>query len=286
MATKIAKLQPQAGTVHWLNECIERGKTETFSEVTTLTPGLAGELLRRNPDNRGIRPIKAGQFASDIRGGRWVFNGEPIIISREGLLNDGQHRAHAVVEANQSIDTVIVFGIDRHTRTTVDQGSARTAGDYMAMDGVQNANVQASIARQLVAYERADGKSVSGAGNVTNAEVVTRAASDETVARAAHFAASRAKQTKPFAAPAIMGLAYYLFAEINKVEADQYMTQVCAGEGLARKDPAYTVRERLLTMGYSRNDKLHVIFRGWNAFRQNRQIDHTKIIGPNLPALI
>lgn len=58
------------------------------------------------------------------------------------------------------------------------------------------------------------------------------------------------------------------------------------GEGLAKRDPAYTVRERLVTLGKSRGDKTHVIFRGWNAFRQNQKLTIVKIVGTNLPALI
>ena len=59
-----------AGTVHWFNECVERGKGEVFSEVTTVTPGLASVLLDKNPDNRNIRAVKVEQFAADMRASR------------------------------------------------------------------------------------------------------------------------------------------------------------------------------------------------------------------------
>ena len=67
--------QPAHGTIHWLNACIEKGKSSVFSEVVTLNPGIAAELLRRNEMNRSVRSVKSAQYAADIRSGRLVFNG-------------------------------------------------------------------------------------------------------------------------------------------------------------------------------------------------------------------
>lgn len=291
MATvaKIApKAQPIAGTINWLDDCIERGKGGVFSELTTLTPGLAAELLRRNPDNRFIRQTKAAQYACDIRTGRWVFNGEPIIIADTGELNDGQHRASAVVEANISIPALLVFGLPRETRTTLDQGAARNAGDYLSMDNVPNPTVQASIARLVIAWECAEGQTLSANKYVTNAEVLARVKADDMIAESAHFAAGNAKNTRAFCAPAVIGLCHYIFSDINPSQANEYMHQVCRGEGLKARDPAYTVRDRLISLGNkSRDQRTHIIIRGWNAYRQGRSLALAKIVGKdNLPALV
>src|SRR6185369_3431611 len=77
----------------------------------------------------------------EIKGGRWTLNGEPIIVSDTGELNDGQHRCRAVIDANTPIDVVLIVGIKRDTRITLDQGKVRTAGDFLSMEGNINANV-------------------------------------------------------------------------------------------------------------------------------------------------
>jgi hypothetical protein len=287
--TPKAQKRPEAGTVHWLNECVERGRREIFSQVITLTPGLAGELLRRNPDNRHIRRTKLAQMMADIRAGRWALNGEAIIISKCGLVNGGQHRCQAVIETNTPIQLLLTFGVERDTRTTLDQGAGRTASDYLSMEGVPNATTQASIARQLVAYNRSNGTSLSGSGDVTNAEVLDYVYSDPKIGEAAHFAATHAKAARHHAPPAVIGLCYYLFADINELEAKEYLTQVCTGENIGRRHPAYTVRERLLSLeSNSRDARTHIVIRGWNAFRQGRPLSIAKIMGgaSNLPALI
>lgn len=280
--------KPPAGTVQWLNDCIERSKTDgLFSEVVTLTLGLAGELLRRNPDNRHIRKTKVAQFTRDILADRFALNGEAIKITTDGLLNDGQHRATAVIEANKPLVTLFTFGVERETRTTLDQGAARGAGDYLSMDGVQNATTQASITRQLLSYERTGGKSLSDATYVTNAEVLERVERDPKIAESAHFATVHAKAARHHVAPAIVGLCHYVLTDISAIEAGEYLVQVCTGEGLSRRDPAYAVRDRLLTLGKSRQQKVHAIFRGWNAYRQGKPLSIVKVMDESvLPAVI
>lgn len=278
----------EAGTVHWFNECVERGKRERFSEEVIMTPGLANVILGKNPDNRNLSATKLTQFAADMRAGRWRgLNGETIQIAKTGELNNGQHRLTALIDANVSLPLILFFGLEREDRLTVDQGGARTAGHYLTMTGAENAIIKASITRQLIAYERSKGQSLGGACYVTNGEVMERVANDPHIGAAAHFAAAHAKAAKRYAAPAIIGFCYYVLTDISSVEADEYMRQVCDGEGLKKKDPAYTVRDRMLALGKSRNDKVHVIFRGWNAYRQRRPLSIAKIlVSSGLPALV
>ncbi len=281
----VQDIAPQHGTVNWLRKCVERGQRETFSEMVTLSPGLAGELLRVNPDNRFLRKAKLDQYIADIKGGRWVFNGEPIIISKDGLLNDGQHRCNAIVEANLSVPVLMVFGVERNTRNTVDQGAARSAGDYLGMDGIKHATIVASAGRLVLAYEAANGTTPGDGSRVSNGEIIARFAHDAAMAKAATFADTVHRYARRHAAPSIMAFCYYMLLEIDEQDATDYMRQVCVGEGIKKSDPAFAVREGLLRERISRNDKIHLIFRGWNAYRQGRKLDLAKVSG-NLPALI
>lgn len=287
MVTPIkATKKPDAGTVHWLNQCITRGQSEVFSEAVTVTPGLAGIILAKNDHNRNIRPSKLAQFASDMRKSRWAFNGEPIIIARTGELNDGQHRLSALIDANVTLPLVVVFGVERDTRTTVDQGAARRASDYLQMEGEKNASTLAGLVRLSIAYERSGYDSIGNSNLVTNAEVLARARTDNLAREAAEFAQSVAYSASAFASPAVVGFCYYTFATENPIEAKDYMTQVCGGEGLKRSDPAYAVRERLLNLGQrNREMRTEIIFRGWNAYRRGGTLTIAKVLG-SLPALV
>lgn len=292
MAATVAQIEaisakkPDAGTRQWLDQCIERSQRSVLSETVTMTPGLAQIILAKNDHNRNIRPAKLAQFAADMRKGRWAFNGEPIIVAKTGELNDGQHRLSALIDANITIPMVVVFGVERDTRTTVDQGAARKASDYLHMESEKNASTLAGLVRLTIAYERSGYSSFEQSNYVTNAEVLTRARADELAKEAAEFAQNVARVASAFASPAVVGFCYYTFATENPIEAKDYMTQVCGGEGLRRSDPAYAVRERLLNLGQrNREMRAEIIFRGWVAYRRGGTLTIAKVLG-TLPELV
>ena len=283
MATQL--FQPAVGSAAWFHSCVDRSKDGIVTERVVMTPALAAEMLRNNDNNRFLRPAKMAQITADIRAGRWVFNGEPIIISKEGKLNDGQHRSAGVVETNIPIEVLLVFGLERESRTTIDQGAARTAGDYLEMDGVENATTVGSIAHLLISYQLAEGKSLGDASRVSNGEVMARAVSDTRIAAAATFASSMHRYSKKFAAPSLVGFCHVLMSRINPTAADTFLRQVLVGENIKKSDPAFAVREGLFRERVTRGEKAHLIFRGWNAYRQGRKLDLAKVTG-QLPALI
>lgn len=286
MADAVTKLfKPEAGTVHWLNECIKRSQGEAFSEVVTISPALAAIVLSKNDHNRTLRKTKLAQLVADMRHGRWAFNGEPIIIAKTGELNDGQHRLHALVEANVTHPFMVVFGVERDTRVTVDQGVNRSAGDYLHMDGVPNAAALAGLIRLVIGYELSAYESIMDAGRVTNAQVLARAENDALATEAAEFALAAYNASRHLAPPSVIGFCYYTFAVDAKPEAKDYMQQVCIGENLKRLDPAYAVRERLISLGQkSREKRTEIIFRGWCAYREKRQLNTVPVLG-KLPEL-
>lgn len=287
MAT-LAKLPSttQAGTVHWFNECVDRGRGGVFSETIRVTPGLAAELLRRNDNNRSIRAAKAQQYANDMRAGKWTFNGEPIIISDSGELNDGQHRMQAVIDANTMIEMLFVFGVPRSSRETVDQGAARGASDYLGMGGVTNAATAATIARLVIAYEASGGQNIDNR-LVTNAQVVERVRNDPQIAESAHYAVTTGRQANQYVAGTVIGFCHYLFTGIDSNDAEEFLGQVCTGTGLKPGSAALAVRERLLSTGKSRQPKVAILFRGWNFFRRNMKVRQTSLPATMpFPALI
>jgi hypothetical protein len=271
MASKVTKLptKPVAGTVHWLNECIERGKREPFAEVITLSPALAHIILANNPDNRNIRPVKVRHFASDMRAGRWPLNGETIIIADSGELNDGQHRLAGLIDANVTVPATLFFGAKRETRTTVDQGSARGAGAYLRMEGVPYAETAAGVARMILAYEDGNGATLATGNKFTAASIVDRAKRDAGVQEAINATAAFAHDGQPYGLPhSIVAFGYYVFAREDEHSALDFMKQVVLGENLRAGLPAYVLRSKLLNNRYTRDEKVELLFRAWNFARR------------------
>jgi hypothetical protein len=123
---------------------VERGKSAIFMVQVNVGPSLAALLLARNLANRimvtkgAVRCVAS--YAAAMKRGEWVLNGETLVLSSTGELNDGQHRLHAIIKAGVPAPMLIVFGIERETRHTVDQGVGRTPGHILSMYGEKNTN--------------------------------------------------------------------------------------------------------------------------------------------------
>ncbi len=268
MATQL--FQPPYGSPAWLQSTIEEAKVEPLMKVVDMTPALAKALLDCNFSNRSVRVTKQAQYSADMAAGRWTLNGEPIIVSKDGKLNDGQHRCLAAIDANASVPVVIMFGIDRETRLTVDQGGARSAGDFLGMEGVDNAPMVAAIARMAIAYERVGGIGLANANRVTSAEVRQRVAIDDKLQEAARFGNTNGRYSRQFAAGSVVGFAYYMLSRVNREQAIDFLERVCRGDRLAPSSPAHTLREKLLSAGSTPRDrKIAMIMKAWNFQRRN-----------------
>jgi hypothetical protein len=127
----------------WLTNNIARASvTGPFADFFTISLPMARALLRRNSTNRAIVATGVKQWSAALRKGDWQVNGEPIIVSDTGELNDGQHRLTAVVLTGIPMPTLIVFGVARDSRKTVDGGHKRTAGHVLGMLGVTHMNLR------------------------------------------------------------------------------------------------------------------------------------------------
>jgi hypothetical protein len=105
------------------------------AEITDVSPIIAGEILAGNTENRNLRPVYVKQLAEAMERGEWVLNGEPVQISKDGLLLNGQHRLKAVVESGVTVQMVVIRGLSVSARRTMDMGTRRNLSDVLALHG-------------------------------------------------------------------------------------------------------------------------------------------------------
>lgn len=251
----------------WLQNRVERAAHEgSFTETINLTPVIAELLLERNESNRNVRHRAVDTYATDIEAGNWCFNGEAIKVSVEGLLNDGQHRCHAVIKAARSIRTNITFGLERDSRMTVDQGAVRTAGNYLSMAGHESGNQLAAVASLMWQYENL--------GAIDNKRPPTKTQINQTVEDHPGFADSIKaipSGARVGRSRSVLAFCHYIIARRSKLHADSFFLRLVLGDGLSRRDPIYHCRERLLAPSKMRaEEKVEIILRTWNAHRRGQ----------------
>lgn len=92
---------------------------------TRITPEIATEWLKANMRNRALSRTYLDTLKADMRAGRFVFNGDPVVWSWHEVLGwvlaSGQHRLIASVETWCAFDAPVVF-VDHNARKHVGTG--------------------------------------------------------------------------------------------------------------------------------------------------------------------
>jgi hypothetical protein len=246
-----------------------------------VTPQQAKKWLASNAeDNRHRRPRKIAAFARDMIAGKWQITGDTVKITGDGVLIDGQHRLQAVVDAQVSVYMVVAFDVPHGAMAVIDTGTARTFADNLRGTTIAHRMECAAVVRRVAIWDRGNRMGKGVYDTPTHAELLARFNddSDSYVTAAARGAdVNRAGLASAGAA----GTAFYLFARIDKEQANQYFDHLVTGANLPAKHPILTVRNRLNRAAKRREDRLQspeqlaLLIRGWNAFREDRELDRT-----------
>lgn len=115
-----------------------------------ITPEKAESWLQTMIENRPIKKQNLRFLTSQIREGKWIDTGVPIVFVGENLI-DGQHRLRAVLEAKKSIYNAVV----RHPKdkqnvfTVIDTGAKRSAADVLHIAGYASSKLLAETLKSL-----------------------------------------------------------------------------------------------------------------------------------------
>lgn len=266
----------------WIDRNVRSAEENPVSFPVELTPELAAALLERNENNRNFTESRVQNLVTDILSGRWQFNGEPLIVSRDGLLNDGQHRCRAVVESGRSIRTMISFGFDRESRMTLDQGAVRTAGNYLSMEGLPSGNHMAAVAGLIWMYLEHGRIGSSGNERPTKSQILHIAQSYGDI----HDSLLAAGKTNGVMSKSMLAFCHWVFSRKSHPNVVKYfIDKLIDGTELPPKSPILYARNRLGKDRLTSNEKLHLVFRAWNAYRRGDKVTSLPINPGKLPKL-
>jgi hypothetical protein len=249
-----------------------------FSGMKTMLidAAAAQRLLATNTGNRRINARRVANFARQMKSGHFENTGEPIIISSEGILNDGQHRLLSVIEAGVSIEMDIRFGIPRKAFVKTDTGAARGAADVLSIRQIPNAAQLATTIRLLLAYER--GLPEHLRDPITNDEInrgfdrwpdIVDAASKIHVNRFP----PQIRSTPLYATT-------FLAMRAPKAQMiDEWLNILATGLDTQRENPAYQLREKLVRGVGAELDsrerqllRFALMIKSWNLFRSSETV--------------
>lgn len=289
--TEAAMNRSKKDALEWFSIQVARGKL-AFSKndlhfVTAfLDPPLAEILLERNPMNRYLQSRNLAGLKSELTEGRMTLNGESIIISPDGELNDGQHRCHAVFDTKLSYKTAMVFGASRDSRNTTDGGVPRTPKQLGAMNNVQHPSTMGAASKLLLEYRKKNRVCDNSNSPVTRTNIIGECIRNEKLGESVRFVESTIKL---IGNKSLLSFCHYIFAEVSsKEDADFFMMRLDKGTNLKDGSSILYCRNALTThkKRYPGNRaKAELIFKCWNAHRIGNDILRLSITGDELPEL-
>ena len=204
---------------------------------------VAEALLELNTGNRRVNRRKVEQLIRQMQSGEFENTGEPIIVSAEGVINNGQHRLIALAESDAVLDMDVRFGIPRKAFSKTDTGTSRSGADVLTIKGVGSGSQVASAVRLIILYRRGLPESIREF--VSNDEVAQAydqwSDIEEVVSRVNSHAFPKAVKSTPLYATAFMAS-----RTSSKGKLDSWLDAVATGLEVSRDNPAYQLRERLM----------------------------------------
>jgi hypothetical protein len=268
----------------WFAERCERGQEGAFSEVVEMTPDLARRLLETNDGNRPLKQSLVDRIEHDIRSDQFRLNGEPIIVSVDGHLNDGQHRLLAIIAADKTVKVFVAFGVARDSRFTVDMGDVRTTSNLLSMQSVARPSPAAIVAKNLFAFRNAvshaQQKQGIGKQDIVGEFNRQRAAIEAAIER---FSKDRFVRATHCLASAAAAYVIISNASVRAVDREAFFTKFVVGANLDPDSPILHLRGKLL----ERQDyddrrteaRLELILRYWNAWAANAPVSTVRMQG-------
>jgi len=132
------------------------------TQIVTITPEWAQEILKQNVHNRHIRIGLVDKYAHAIQANQFPLTHQGIAIGSNGVLLDGQHRLLAIIKTGIPLETLLCTNCDPATFTVLDTGSVRKSSDVLRIEHVPNASTAAAAIRMYIMYHEAFDKIWNG----------------------------------------------------------------------------------------------------------------------------
>lgn len=252
------------------------------TEVVTVTPERAQQLLEQNKNNRRVSAKNLEKVEAIMSRGEWRLNGEAIKISTNGRILDGQHRLMASVNTGTTFQTLIVYGLTDETQETMDSGKSRTLSDILSLRGYKSTHSLAAIVTAIIRSEiygiKAAVSSGTAARPVTNQQAIRRIETEPTVVDLFNHVNG---VTRVGLQGKIAGMLYYKFSEIDSDDAQFFFERLASGAGLERNHPILVLRALLLRIKAEKGAAnstyvTAVTIKAWNKFRAGEECGQLK----------
>jgi hypothetical protein len=255
---------------------------KVYSKSMTVTAKDAVLWLdTKNAHNRPISESTVERYTQEIRAGRWKFNGQAIIFGKSGNLLNGQHRLKAIIAANKSIETLVVWGVDDDAFDTIDDGNKRSLADVLAVKAEYKPALLAAGVRFLWIYSTGQ----VATKDLRRGTIATKPLLEKTLDKhpglrqSTKYYSMLKSRPGGMLIPAGMAIGlHYLFSLVDEKKADEFFGTLQSGIGLHEAHPILALRARLIagkkesSSNITNSAMYFYTVTTWNAFVQDQPL--------------
>lgn len=258
------------------------------TEIMNVTPSQAGELLKKNTSNRKMSDKVVKKYIKEMKEGKWKFTGDPIRISKDNILLDGQHRLTAIKESGITVQCLLMTGLDSDIFDVLDTGKSRNASDVLSINNIKYPTVSSSIARFILAYNSGlyTTQQMVNSTSASNADILKFVNQNgEALADATEYSVSKCQKFK-LISHSIFGGLFFIFNALHEKTAFEFFEQFSTGLNLEAKSPILHLREKLIRDSANKSklpakEKVALVIKAWNLFRKEKSVQRL-VSSPNL----
>jgi len=219
---------------------------EPADGLFVLTPEVATLWLehRWQGNYRKLDQRHIARLVRDIASGAYEVTNESLGFSWDGLLIDGQHRLHAIVEAGKAVLMRIVTNLDPDCVKNIDGGKSRNTTDLLRARGVKYASLSGSVARNLMLRELGVRST-----RISPAQIWNWIDGNNELLRACGHGTSLYNQSDlQIIRPLTLAMLSYLAIPKLHSEShlDAFIVPIVTGSGLTKGSPQHVLRRRQL----------------------------------------
>ena len=251
-----------------------------------ITPEIAEKYLGHNYEKqRLLQQPEVRKMARDMAEGRWNERiVEPIKITTDGKLLDGQHRLQAIIASGKSIWMYVQTDLLEGDFEYIDLGRKRIAADFV---GGKNRTTLASIAKLAYCTLQGDApltSTLKGYLSVSPKEspsttCIVNESKDPRVAKATTYARS-IRTTMRCGSPTIYGYVAWLVEWLSECgvtsesKMGEYVQDICSVMPTQSTSViiAYVKNKTLMGKSFTNEELLTVFLYGYDCFINNKPI--------------
>ncbi|MFJ5687702.1 hypothetical protein [Streptomyces sp. NPDC093099] len=252
----------------------EEPNEELVSRIIKVTPELAEIYLSKATVNRRLNAGQVRTLMETIIRGEWKLTHQGIAFDSNGTLLDGQHRLHAIIEANTPVEMVVFEGLSKDVFSVLDTGKRRSAADTLFSTGEKYLSQLSSTIRHVILFNTMPNLPWRGAqARVSNDQILAAYNEDPDRYRES-VSIGRELSKHLFASWTAVSTAVFLTTEAAPAgEIEAWISGLKSGAGLDSHDARLALREvpkdiqkRSSKRKMNMRDQMAIYIKAWNAW--------------------